>query len=68
MPNDADAARFYAEGLGRLRMFDAVGALDRLRKATLLDPNYSLAHAALTDALSVLGYDGKSRAEAEKAF
>jgi DNA-binding winged helix-turn-helix (wHTH) protein/tetratricopeptide (TPR) repeat protein len=68
MPNDADAARFYSEGLARLRMFDAIGAQDLLQKAIVLDPSYSLAHSALADAWSVLGYDVKSRAEAEKAF
>ena len=68
MPNDADSARFYSEGLARLRMFDAIGAQDLLQKAIVLDPNYSLAHSALSDAWSVLGYDGKARTEAEKAF
>ncbi|MGH9641516.1 MAG: winged helix-turn-helix domain-containing protein, partial [Terriglobales bacterium] len=37
MPSDADAARFYAEGLARLRMFDAMGAQDVLQKSLVLD-------------------------------
>ncbi|MFZ0687453.1 MAG: tetratricopeptide repeat protein [Terriglobales bacterium] len=68
LPKDPDAARLYAEGLAKLRMFDAIGATDRLQKAINLDPDYSLAHSALAEAWSVLGYDAKSRDEAEKAF
>jgi DNA-binding winged helix-turn-helix (wHTH) protein/tetratricopeptide (TPR) repeat protein/TolB-like protein len=68
LPKDTDATRFYAEGLARLRMFDAIGARDLLQKAIVLDPDYSLAHSALADAWSVLGYDHKSHDEAEKAF
>ena len=68
LPKDAEAARLYAEGLAKLRMSDAIGATERLQKAVALDPDYSLAHSALAEAWSVLGYDGKSRDEAEKAF
>jgi len=68
LPKDTDATQFYAEGLARLRMFDAIGARDLLQKAIVLDPNYSLAHSALADAWSVLGYDHKARDEAERAF
>jgi len=68
LPRNADAARLYAEGLAKLRTFDALGASDRLQKAIALDSDYSLAHSALADAWSVLGYDAKSQDEAEKAF
>jgi DNA-binding winged helix-turn-helix (wHTH) protein/tetratricopeptide (TPR) repeat protein len=68
LPKDGDAARLYAEGLTKLRMFDAIGATERLEKAIALDPDYALAHSALAEAWSVLGYDAKSRDEAEKAF
>ena len=68
LPKDTDAVRFYAQGLAKLRMFDTGGAKDLLQQAIAADPNYSLAHSALADAWSVLGYDYKSKEEAEKAF
>ena len=37
-------------------------------KAVALDPSYPLAHAALADAWSALGYDGKAVEEARKAY
>jgi len=68
MPSTTDASRAYAEGLQRLRAFDNLGARTALEAAVAADPNFSLAHAALADAWSGLGYDGKAREEAEKAF
>jgi len=68
MPSTQDAARLYAEGLQRLRALDAIGARTALEGAVAADPNFSLAHAALADAWSGLGYDQKAREEAEKAF
>lgn len=67
-PKDSDATRFYAEGLARLRMFDAIGAKGLLQKATVLEPDYALAHSALADAWAWLGYNHNERDEAEKAF
>ncbi|HEX5855442.1 MAG TPA: tetratricopeptide repeat protein, partial [Thermoanaerobaculia bacterium] len=68
LPSNPEAARLYAEGLARLRVFDAIGARDLLEKAVAADPGYPLAHAALAGAWSALGYDGKARDEARKAF
>lgn len=68
MPGNRDAARFYSEGLERLRMLDALGARDLLQKAIALDPEYALSHSALAMAWSILGYDELSRAEAKRAF
>jgi len=68
LPSNPEAARLYAEGLARLRVFDAIGARDLLEKAVAADPDYPLAHAALAGAWSALGYDGKAREEARKAF
>lgn len=62
------ALRLYQEGLATLRAFDALGASELLQKAVALDPSFVLAHAALADAWSKLGYDIKAKDEARKAF
>ncbi len=67
LPSNPDAARLYAEGLAKLRVFDALAARDLLLQAIAADPQYPLAHSALADAWSALGYDQKARAEAAKA-
>ncbi len=56
------------EGLNRLRRFDAGGARDLLGQAVAVDPGYALAHAALSDAWSVLGYAEVAKTEAQKAW
>jgi eukaryotic-like serine/threonine-protein kinase len=63
-----EASRLYAEGLQKLRLFDALGARDLLQQAIAADPNYALAHSALSAAWSALGYDAKAADEAKKAF
>jgi serine/threonine protein kinase/tetratricopeptide (TPR) repeat protein len=63
-----EASRLYAEGLEKLRLFDALAARDLLEKAVAADPNYALAHSALSAAWSSLGYDAKAADEARKAF
>ncbi len=68
LPRNQEAARFYSEGLERLRMLDALGARDLLEKAITLDPAYALSHSALATAWATLGYDELSRAEAKHAF
>lgn len=62
-----EATRLYSEGLERLRNYDAAGARDLLEQATLSDPNYALAHAALSQAWSQLGYDQKASEQARRA-
>jgi serine/threonine protein kinase/tetratricopeptide (TPR) repeat protein len=66
--SNPEASRFYAEGLAKLRVFDALAARDLLQKAVVADPNYALAHSALSAAWSSLGYDAKAAEEAKKAF
>ncbi|MEP6994984.1 MAG: protein kinase, partial [Acidobacteriota bacterium] len=68
LPSNPEAARLYSEGLARLRVFDALTARDLLEKAVAADPAYPLAHAALAGSWSVLGYDGKAREQARRAF
>lgn len=67
-PANTEAERLYAEGLDRLRLFDALAARDLLEQAVKADPKYALAHSALAAAWSQLGYDAKATQEAKKAF
>ncbi|MGA8152579.1 MAG: protein kinase [Terriglobales bacterium] len=67
-PANTEAERLYAEGLTRLRLFDALAARDLLEQAVRADPHYALAHSALAAAWSQLGYDAKAAEEAKKAF
>jgi eukaryotic-like serine/threonine-protein kinase len=67
-PANTEAARFYSEGLVKLRQFDALAARDLLQKAIEADPNHALAHAALAAAWAQLGYDANALAESKKAF
>ena len=68
LPANPEATRLYAEGLAKLRVFDALGARDLLEKAVAADPNSAIAHSALADAWATLGYDEKAKEEAKKAF
>jgi len=68
LPATPEAARFYAEGLERLHLFDAVGARDLLTRAVAAEPGNALSHSALATAWSALGYDAKARDEAKAAF
>ena len=68
LPAAPEAARLYSEGLGRLRIFDALGARELLEKAVREDQNHALAHSALSVAWSRLGYEAKAQDEAKKAF
>jgi DNA-binding winged helix-turn-helix (wHTH) protein/tetratricopeptide (TPR) repeat protein/TolB-like protein len=67
LPSNPEAARLYAEGLSRLRAFDALGARDLLQKAIAVEPGNALPHSALATALLRLGYDATATAEAKKA-
>src|SRR5207302_2191335 len=68
MPSDPEMARLYADGLKKLRAFDALGARDLLEKVAASEPVFPLAHSALAEAWSRLGYDVKAKEEAGKAF
>jgi tetratricopeptide (TPR) repeat protein len=67
-PSTPKSSRLYADGLNKLRLYDAVSARDLLQKATSADPGYAPAHTALSMAWSQLGYDNKAQEEAKKAF
>jgi tetratricopeptide (TPR) repeat protein len=49
-------------------VFDTLAARDQLRKATEVEPDFALSHAALATAWEQLGYDEKAKLEAKKAF
>ena len=68
LPTNPEAARLYVQGLEKLRVFEALAARDLLQQAVAADPKHALAHAALSDAWSVLGYDAKARDGAKRAF
>jgi eukaryotic-like serine/threonine-protein kinase len=63
-----DAMRFYSEGLAKLRTFDVLGARDSLERAVNADPSYPLAHSALAQAWTNLGYSQNAVAESKKAL
>lgn len=68
LPGNPDAGRLYAEGLIRLRLFDAMGARHLLEGAVTADPSFAPAQRALADALQALGYDALAAAAARKAI
>jgi DNA-binding winged helix-turn-helix (wHTH) protein/tetratricopeptide (TPR) repeat protein len=67
LPSNQEAVEFYTEGQERLWAFDYGHARDLLTKAVAAESGYPLAHAALADAWSHLGYASKARAEIERA-
>ncbi|MGD0213205.1 MAG: protein kinase [Terriglobales bacterium] len=68
LPSNAEAARFYSQGLAKLHARDTLAARDLLQKSLALEPGFALAHSALATAWTALGYDGKAAAEAKTAF
>jgi len=68
LPSSPEAARLYAEGLVRLRLYDAPAARDLLSKAVDAEPACAVSHSALAQAWNTLGYDEKAKQEARKAL
>ena len=68
LPSNPEANRLYAEGLARLRLYDAPASRDLLAKAAAAEPSNALVHAALAQAWRSLGYDQKAKQEAQKAM
>jgi len=68
LPSNQTALRLYTEGRAKLWAFDLVGARDLLRKAIAVDPEFPLAHAALSQALWHLDYGVQARTEAQRAL
>jgi tetratricopeptide (TPR) repeat protein len=68
LPSNVEAARFYSQGLQKLRGFDSLAALNLLEKAVVADPRHALSYANLAAAWNSLGYDQKAAEAAKKAF
>jgi TolB-like protein len=68
LPSSPEAARLYAEGLARLRVFEALQARELLERAVAADPNHAPAHSALAAAWSALGYDNRAQEQAKLAI
>ncbi len=68
LPSSLRAARLYAEGLARLRNFDALAARDLLLKAVAEDPKHLPSWRALSATWSTLGYDPQALDAAKRAF
>ncbi len=67
LPADQHSARLYVDGRGKLWAFDFLSARDLLQQAVAADPQFPLAHSALSEAWWHLGYATKARAEAQRA-
>ena len=67
-PSNLETSRLYAEGLEKLRHYDALGARDLLMKAVAADPQHAPSQAALSAAWDTLGYDAKAKESAKQAF
>jgi DNA-binding winged helix-turn-helix (wHTH) protein/TolB-like protein/Tfp pilus assembly protein PilF len=66
--SNPNALRFYFLGLEALRIHDMRRSTELLTLAAQEDPNFALAHSALSIAWRVLGHDDKSQASAKVAF
>jgi serine/threonine protein kinase/tetratricopeptide (TPR) repeat protein len=67
-PVNTEAAKLYAQGLAKLRSFDSMQARELLTQAVAKDPAYVMAHEALAEVWSQLGYDDKAKDESRRAF
>jgi len=66
-PHSTEALRLYAEGLAKLRGFDAPAARDLFQQVMKLEPDYPLAYSALAEAWAQLGYMKKAAEQAKQA-
>lgn len=66
-PESPEAERPYAQGLEKLRVYDAQGARDLLQQAVKAEPNSAVIHSALSRAWTGLGYDAQGLEEARQA-
>ena len=68
LPKDPKAARFYTEGLSKMRVLDAPQAIRLLQEASQIEPDHPMPYAALADAWFYLGAESKARQAAEQAL
>jgi hypothetical protein len=50
LPSNPSAARFYSEGLAKLRLYNALAARDLFQKTLAEEANFALAHLGLARA------------------
>ncbi len=67
-PESLEATRLYAEGLARLRLLDAVQAQVLFAQAAAREPGNPMIQTALASSWTALGYDGRAKEAAQKAF
>jgi serine/threonine protein kinase/tetratricopeptide (TPR) repeat protein len=68
LPSNPEAARLYSEGLQRLRLFDALSAVNLLKQAAALDPEFAPTYSGLAEAWFTLGYESKAKDQARRAL
>jgi eukaryotic-like serine/threonine-protein kinase len=66
-PESPEAERPYAQGLEKLRVYDAQGARDLLQRAVAAEPNSAVIHSALSRSWTGLGHEAQGLAEAREA-
>jgi hypothetical protein len=67
LPATPEAARVYADGIEKLRVFDALGARAAFERAIAEDGRHALARAGLATAWSMMGYSKKANEQAQIA-
>ncbi|WP_394837677.1 protein kinase [Pendulispora rubella] len=67
-PLQADAARWYGEGLLELRHLEPLAARDRFERVVGLEPGYALGHTQLAEAYRQLGNGPRALEAAKRAF
>ena len=68
LSSSREATALYAKALVELRAYHAQEARDMLRQAVEIDPDYALAHAALSEAWLKLGYEREAEASGKRAL
>jgi len=68
LPSNLEAFRLYTSGVDKLDQFDPLTAREQLLQAVQVEPEFPLAHSALAEAWSALGYDEKAATAAKAAF
>ncbi len=66
-PSSPSSRRAYFSGLDALRLRDGPKAAELLQEAIAADPQFALAHAALSSTWRLLGYDQRGATEAKRA-
>jgi serine/threonine protein kinase/tetratricopeptide (TPR) repeat protein len=68
LPEDAEAARLYAEAIDQQHHFHEARAIQLFGEATKLAPNFALGHAHAAESLAHLGHADEAKVEAKRAL